>query len=85
VTAFRLLDNPHTPGALLRKTAAVHPYVTADQIGMLLARWRALGLTFHEDGWVVHVAPAVANQDLMRLDGARRGRAGPVTRALEPR
>lgn len=52
---------------------------------MLLARWRALGVTFHEGGWAVHVAPAAANQDLMRLDGARRGRTGPVTRALEPR
>jgi ribosomal peptide maturation radical SAM protein 1 len=82
VTAFRLLDNPHTPAALLRKTAAVHPDVTVDQIGGLLARWRALGLVFDNDGWAVHVAPAVANQDLMRLDGARRDRAGPVTPAL---
>jgi ribosomal peptide maturation radical SAM protein 1 len=85
VTAFRLLDNPHTPQALLRKTAAVHPQVTADQIGTLLTRWRALGLTFHEDGRAVHVAPAAANQDLMRLDGSRRGRAGPVTPALGAR
>jgi hypothetical protein len=85
VTAFRLLDNPHTPEALLRKTAAVHPHATADQIGTLLVRWRGLGLTFDEDGWAVHVAPAAANQDLMRLDGAHRGRAGPVTPALEPR
>jgi ribosomal peptide maturation radical SAM protein 1 len=85
VTAFRLLDNPHTPEALLRKTAAVHPHATAEQIGTLLVRWRGLGLTFDEDGWAVHVAPAAANQDLMRLDGAHRGRAGPVTPALEPR
>ena len=63
----------------------MHPQVTADQIGTLLTRWRALGLTFHEDGRAVHVAPAAANQDLMRLDGSRRGRAGPVTPALGAR
>jgi ribosomal peptide maturation radical SAM protein 1 len=82
VTAFRLLDNPHRPEALLRKTAAVHPHVTADQLGTLLTRWRALGLTFHDDGRAVHVAPAAANQDLMRLDGDRRDRAGAITPAL---
>lgn len=83
VTVFRLLDTPHRPAALLRKAAACHELVTEDEIGELLARWRALGLVFCEDGQAVQVAPAVANQDLMRLDGSRIDRAAPLAPALE--
>jgi ribosomal peptide maturation radical SAM protein 1 len=82
VTVFRLLDTPHSSAALLRKAAERHEGVTAGRIDELLARWRALGVVFAEAGHVVHVAPAVANQDLMRLDGARRDRAAPLAPAL---
>lgn len=77
ITVFRLLDHPHSPAALLRKTAARFTdeglpaeEVTSERITGLLARWRALGLVFAEGGHYVQVAPAVANQDLLRLDGA---------------
>lgn len=83
VTVFRLLDKPHSQATLLRKTVVDHPDATEDQIAGLLARWRQLGLVFSDDSRFVHIAPAVANQDLMRLDGARLGRAMPVIPALE--
>jgi len=82
VTVFRLLDMPHKPAALLRKAAADHEQVTEGQLGELLARWRALGLIFCEAGHAVQVAPAVANQDLMRLDGSRLNHAAPLAPAL---
>lgn len=44
--------------------------MTEERVAGLLARWRALGLVFAEGGQYVQVAPAVANQDLLRLDGA---------------
>ncbi|WOX16321.1 hypothetical protein [Streptomyces sp. N50] len=43
--------------------------MTEERIAELLARWRTLGLVFAEGGQYVQVAPAVANQDLLRLDG----------------
>ncbi|MGW0537976.1 RiPP maturation radical SAM C-methyltransferase [Streptomyces sp. NPDC003032] len=82
VTVFRLLDAPHTPAALLRKAAPRHEEATEARIGELLARWRALGLVFTDAGQLIHVAPAVANQDLMRLDGSRLHRAEPLAAAL---
>ncbi|MFJ4633015.1 RiPP maturation radical SAM C-methyltransferase [Streptomyces sp. NPDC088847] len=77
VTVFRLLDTAHSLPALVRKTAArcADPQgspgeVTEEQVGALLAHWLRLGLVFAEGGQYVHVVPAVANQDLLRLDGA---------------
>ncbi len=77
MTVFRLLDTPHSLPALLRKTAARYAdtqgapgEVTLEQVSELLAHWLHLGLVFAEGGQYVHVAPAVANQDLLRLDGA---------------
>ncbi|WP_369188593.1 RiPP maturation radical SAM C-methyltransferase [Streptomyces sp. R08] len=77
VTVFRLLDTPHSLPALVRKSAARYAdsqgspaEVTQEQVGDLLAHWLRLGLVFAEGGQYVHVAPAVANQDLLRLDGA---------------
>jgi ribosomal peptide maturation radical SAM protein 1 len=76
VTVFRLLDTPHSPAALLRKAVArcadageSAGEVTEERVAELLARWRTLGLVFAEGGHYVQVAPAVANQDLLRLDG----------------
>ncbi|MEU7861424.1 RiPP maturation radical SAM C-methyltransferase [Nonomuraea sp. NPDC049141] len=82
VTVFRLLDTPHSPAGLTRKAAARHDGVTEDLIDALLARWRALGLIFCDAGQAVHVAPAVANQDLMRLDGENLSRGEPLVPAL---
>jgi hypothetical protein len=82
VTVFRLLDTPHSPAALAHKAAARHEGVTEERIAALLERWRALGLTFSDGGQTVHVAPAVANQDLMRLDGTRLGRAEPLVPSI---
>ncbi|WUL80714.1 RiPP maturation radical SAM C-methyltransferase [Streptomyces sp. NBC_00343] len=76
-TVFRLLDTPHSLPALLRKAAArcadmreSPGEVTQERVSDLLAHWLRLGLVFAEGGQYVHVAPAVANQDLLRLDGA---------------
>ena len=82
VTVFRLLDTPHSLAALLRKAAANHEQVTEGRIGELLARWRALGLVFAEAGQFVHIAPAVANQDLTRLDGTQLQHGAPLAPAL---
>jgi ribosomal peptide maturation radical SAM protein 1 len=84
VTVFRLLDQPRKAEVLARAAADAHPGVTLSQIADLLARWQALGLVFAEGGQFVQVAPAVANQDLMRLDGSRLHHGAPVTPALEP-
>ncbi len=64
---FRLLDKPHTVAALLRKASAAHSQVDLGWTEELLEKWAALGLIFRESDSVVHVAPAAANQDLMRL------------------
>jgi ribosomal peptide maturation radical SAM protein 1 len=82
VTLFRLLDTPHSPAALHRKALERHEGVPAARIDELLARWRGLGIVFAEGGHVVHVAPAAANQDLKRLDGAGRAAATPLAPAL---
>lgn len=60
VTAFRLLDNPHSPSALARKLPAGHERVAA-----LLHRWTELGLLFTDEGHYVHVATAAGNQHLL--------------------
>ncbi|OKI02315.1 B12-binding domain-containing radical SAM protein [Streptomyces sp. CB02923] len=81
-TVFRLLDMPHSPASLLRKAAARHADATENRIGELLARWRRLGLVFTDGGQYIHIAPAVANQDLMRLDGSHLHSAEPLAPAL---
>ncbi|MEU7225417.1 RiPP maturation radical SAM C-methyltransferase [Streptomyces chrestomyceticus] len=82
LTVFRLLDMPHSPASLLHKAAARHEDATGARIGALLARWRRLGLVFTDGGQYIHVVPAVANQDLMRLDGSRLHSAEPLAPAL---
>ncbi|WP_103961189.1 RiPP maturation radical SAM C-methyltransferase [Nonomuraea solani] len=82
VTVFRLLDTPHGLAALTRKAAARHDGVTEDGIAALLERWRELGLVFCDGGQAVHIAPAVANQDLLRLNGDNLGRGEPLVPAL---
>lgn len=82
MTVFRLLDMPHSPAAVLHKAAARHEDATETRINEILARWRSLGLVFTDGGQYIHVAPEVANQDLMRLDGSRLHSAGPLAPAL---
>lgn len=82
LAVFRLLDTPHSPTALLRKVAARHKSASQARVDELLAHWRDLGLVFTDGGQWVHVAPAVANQDLMRLDGSRLHSAEPLAPAL---
>jgi ribosomal peptide maturation radical SAM protein 1 len=82
LAAFRLLDAPHSPAALFRKVSALHQDVTEEKIDALLARWYEIGLVFRDGGQVVHVAPAVANQDLTRLDGTALSGARPLVPAL---
>jgi ribosomal peptide maturation radical SAM protein 1 len=75
VAAFRLLDQPHTPAALLRKLSHHFPPSAPDRAGaatvagieVLLDRWRALGIVFTDAGQYVHVAPIATNEDLFRL------------------
>ncbi|MFK8844219.1 RiPP maturation radical SAM C-methyltransferase [Streptomyces sp. Ac-502] len=82
MTVFRLLDMPHSPAAVLHKAAARHEDATESRINEILARWRCLGLVFTDGGQYIHVAPEVANQDLMRLDGSRLHSAEPLAPAL---
>lgn len=72
VSAFRLLDQPHTPAALVRKLAG---RATAPDVEVLLDRWRRLGIVFTNAGQYVHVAPMATNEELLRIeehfDGSR--------------
>jgi ribosomal peptide maturation radical SAM protein 1 len=65
VAAFRLLDQPHTPPALLRKLAGS---AAGADIDALLDRWRGLGIVFTDAGHYVHVAPAANNEELLRFE-----------------
>jgi hypothetical protein len=69
LAAFRLLEQPHTPEALLRKLRGdAVPGATQGDVSELLERWRGLGLLFSDDGHVIHVVPEAANGELFRLD-----------------
>ncbi|MGW1893774.1 RiPP maturation radical SAM C-methyltransferase [Streptomyces sp. NPDC002004] len=74
VAVFRLLDQPHTPAALLRKVNGTSPASagrTPDDVRTLLDSWVEHGLLFTDAGQYVHIAPADVNQDLLRLDYMR--------------
>ncbi|MFI8930731.1 RiPP maturation radical SAM C-methyltransferase [Streptomyces sp. NPDC053474] len=62
IKVFHLLDQPRTVASLERRTGA-----DSQEISALLDRWRELGLLFTEGEHVVHVVPAAANQELLRL------------------
>ncbi|MCX5001438.1 RiPP maturation radical SAM C-methyltransferase [Streptomyces sp. NBC_00638] len=71
IAAFRLLDQPHTSAALLRKLndgPAGLPETTQADVQRLLDSWVERGLAFTDAGQYVHLAPAAVNQDLLRLD-----------------
>ncbi|MEV1117205.1 RiPP maturation radical SAM C-methyltransferase [Actinosynnema sp. NPDC049800] len=67
VALFRLLDQPHAPGALSRKLAAAGLDADPGRIADALAEWLRLGVLFTECDTYVHVAPIARNQDLMKL------------------
>ncbi|OIJ69153.1 RiPP maturation radical SAM C-methyltransferase [Streptomyces mangrovisoli] len=69
LAAFRLLDQPHTPAALLRKLGGEG--ATEEAVQELLRTWLELGVVFTDGGQYVHVAPAAVNQSLLRLDYMR--------------
>ncbi|MFD9466538.1 RiPP maturation radical SAM C-methyltransferase [Streptomyces sp. NPDC060027] len=71
IAAFRLLDQPHTSTALLRKLndgPTGFPEATQADVQRLLDLWVERGLAFTDAGQYVHLAPAAVNQDLLRLD-----------------
>jgi hypothetical protein len=80
LAAFRLLDQPHTPAALVRKLAGA---ATDAGVEALLARWRELGIVFTDAGQYVHIAPAANNEELLRFEQhfAARPDIGPSDRA----
>ena len=73
VAVFRLLDQPHTPAALARKSAKRLPDTFVDEpiVRELLSRWQELGLVYTDGGQFVQVAPQAVNADLLRLDFMR--------------
>ncbi|MER5638990.1 RiPP maturation radical SAM C-methyltransferase [Kitasatospora sp. NPDC002227] len=74
---YRLLDQPRTPAVLAARTpggaAVVEP---------LLARWRELGLLFHDGASYLQVAVEADNQVLMRLEHRHGSTLGEVSDAL---
>jgi ribosomal peptide maturation radical SAM protein 1 len=68
VSAFRLLDQPHTVPALTGKLTAAGFATDAAAVEALLGAWLRLGVVFAEAGHYVQIAPASRNQDLMRID-----------------
>lgn len=84
LAVFRLLDQPHTPVALLRKLERVltgRPATTPEGLRGLLDDWVARGVVFTDAGQYVHLAPAGVNQDLLRLDYMRHAHARPESEA----
>ncbi|MYY80058.1 MULTISPECIES: RiPP maturation radical SAM C-methyltransferase [unclassified Streptomyces] len=79
LAVFRLLDQPHSVQALLRKAAARVSDMALDETRLqeLLDSWLALGIVFSDAGQYVHIAPAAVNEDLLRLDFMRHIHAEP--------
>ncbi|MFF3645166.1 RiPP maturation radical SAM C-methyltransferase [Streptomyces sp. NPDC002564] len=73
LAVFRLLDQPHSVQALLRKATAKVSDAAVGEAGVqeLLDSWLALGIVFSDAGQYVHIAPAAVNEDLLRLDFMR--------------
>ncbi|MCH0539040.1 RiPP maturation radical SAM C-methyltransferase [Streptomyces sp. MUM 203J] len=77
LAVFRLLDQPHSPGALARKAGERLAGTGPDEAAVraLLERWLGWGLVFTDGGQYVQVAPAAVNEDLLRLEFMRRAHA----------
>jgi ribosomal peptide maturation radical SAM protein 1 len=94
VAAFRLLGRPRTPEHLARglvEAGLLSCDGAAERVEGLLAEWSAAGIVFTESGTYVHVAPAAANQELMRFalrqdePGSTTGEPGTHRRERTPR
>lgn len=72
IATFRLLNEPRTPASLVEALAVrgVFPGC-GDAVAQLLEHWRTLGLTFEDDGRIIHVATQAVNNELLRLPQAR--------------
>lgn len=75
LTLFRLLEQPHTPAALARKSALEEPAVHA-----VLTRRQEWGLLFTDAGQYVHVAPESVNESRMRVEFMRDAHTPEPTR-----
>ncbi|MDB1089970.1 RiPP maturation radical SAM C-methyltransferase [Streptomyces sp. ACA25] len=70
LAAFRLLAQPRTPAALVRRLAeepGSRGGAGPVDVDALLHRWHALGLLFTDAGQYVHVAPLPVNDEVLRL------------------
>ena len=84
LAAFRLLEQPHTPEALVRKLRADSvPGATEPAVRALLDRWNGLGLLFGDDGHVIHVVPEAVNGELFRIDLERLDDGEDLIEALQ--
>ncbi|WP_078841015.1 RiPP maturation radical SAM C-methyltransferase [Streptomyces antioxidans] len=78
IAAFRLLDRPRTPAALIRDLARNFPERPAAEktlentVSDLLKHWLRLGLVFTDGGQYIHIAPRAVNGELLRLNVERR-------------
>jgi ribosomal peptide maturation radical SAM protein 1 len=64
--AFRLLDQPHTAAGLTRKLTSAGFTITEEALSGVLARWKALGIVFADNGQFIHLATDAINQELQR-------------------
>ncbi|QNP75337.1 RiPP maturation radical SAM protein 1 [Streptomyces roseirectus] len=73
VALFRLLDQPHSVAAAVRKLRAGHGEPAGDgEVREILRRWRELGLVFENGGHVVQVAVPGVNEELLRMHALRQ-------------
>lgn len=70
MSAFRLLDQPHSLDGLVRKLA--QPVVTRQMVSDLLGRWQDLGLVFTDGGQFIQLASIATNQELLRVGAGKR-------------
>nr|WP_275406733.1 RiPP maturation radical SAM C-methyltransferase [Streptomyces sp. SID12488] len=76
VALFRLLDQPHSVTAAVRKLRAEHTDAAGDgELREILRRWRELGLIFENGGHVVQVAVPAVNEELLRMHSLRQSPA----------
>ncbi|MDF3292614.1 RiPP maturation radical SAM C-methyltransferase [Streptomyces silvisoli] len=79
---FRLLDQPHSVAAAVRKLRDAHGNaVDHTQVSELLRGWRERGLVFENGGQVVHVAVPAVNEELLRMHALRRPSADELASA----
>jgi ribosomal peptide maturation radical SAM protein 1 len=70
IAMFRLLDRPRSPAGLATRLAGGTQWVRG-----LIDDWTEMGLLFHDDGHIVHLATEADNQLLMRVQQRTARRA----------